>query len=318
MFPDEKKLARLTSVLKMYYEQEMSQKDIAKELGVSRPMVSKMLAEAKRLNMVTITINEVRNMQQMLSNRLKEEFKLKNVVVVKTDKYKEAELERNIAHACYDIYRTTKLEYHRVGMGCGAMIGQLTDIAKLNKDNIIGVQGEIFPLIGGIKASYRSYHTNELVRIFSEVTGLKSTYLYLPALLDSAKEKQLFKRSELYSDIEAYWKKMNIAILNVSNRYSTPDLATSIRFGDALKKKHAVGRYLAHYYDIDGNFIDPEQDNVIQIEIDCLKQSQCIIGMCSGKTDSHSALGALRTGVFTDLVISDILAEKVLNLIDDK
>lgn len=317
MFPDEKKLTRLTAVLKMYYEEEMSQMEIAKEIGVSRPMVSKMLAEAKSLNMVTITINEVKNMQQMLSSRIEDEFKVHQVVVIKTEKKDSSKIQEEIALECFHICQNGKIPYHRVGIGCGSMIGQLSEVAKEKEPQLIGYDGEIFPLIGGFKASYRSYHTNELVRIFSEFTKLTAFYMYLPALVDSEEEKELYKRTELYADIENKWKNMNVALINVSNLYSTPDLATSIRFGSRLKQNHAVGRYLAYYYDIEGNFIEPERDNVMQTEIENIKKAKYVIGMCSDKTDAQSVLGALRTGVFTHMLLTDIVAQKILDLIDD-
>lgn len=316
MFPDEKKLTRLTTVLKMYYEEELSQMEIAKKIGVSRPMVSKMLAEGKSLNLVTITINEVKNMQQILSHRIEKEFNIKEAIVVKTERLDSARLQEEIAIECYNICQRGRIDYHRVGIGCGSMVGQLSEIAKQKKESIKKYDGEIFPLIGGFKASYRSYHTNELVRVFSECTCLKPAYMYLPALVDSAEEKELYKKTELYGDIKGHWDQMNVAIMNISNLYSTPDLATSIRFGNRLRQHHAVGRYLAYYYDIEGNFIDPERDNVMQVDIASIKNSKYVIGMCSDKVDTHSALGALRTGVLTHVVMTDVLAQCILDTID--
>ncbi len=322
MFQDEKKLMRLTAVLKMYYEKEMSQQEIAKEIGVSRPMVSKMLAEAKSLNMVTITINEVQNMQQMLSHRIEENFKVHRAAVVKVERGNIVKTQQDIARACYDICRNDKVPYHNVGIGCGSMIGQLSDIAMSSPTLSTGeapasYEGEIFPLIGGFKASYKSYHTNEMVRIFSEFTGLKASYMYLPALLDSPEEKALYQQTELYTEMQHRWESMNVALVNVSNLYSTPDLATSIRFGRRLKEQHAVGRLLAHYYDIDGTFIEPERDNILQAEQESLKKVKYVIGMCSDTTDVRSAVGALRTGIITHVILTDALARGMLKYLDE-
>ncbi len=322
MLPDEKKLMRLTAVLKMYYEKEMSQQEIAKEIGVSRPMVSKMLAEAKSLNMVTITINELHNLQQMLSHRLEENFKVRQAIIIKTERGNTRKTQQDIAHACYEICRNDKLPNHKVGIGCGSMIGQLSDIA-MQAPGVLHVvppadyKGEIFPLIGGFKASYKSYHTNEMVRIFSEFTGLTASYMYLPALLDSAEEKALYQKTELYIEMQRRWESMNVALVNVSNLYSTPDLATSIRFGKRLKAQHAVGRFLAHYYDINGKFIEPEQDNILQVEQDHLKKAKYVIGMCSDTTDVPSAVGALRTGIITHVILTDTLAHGMLKYLDE-
>ncbi len=66
-------------------------------------------------------------------------------------------------------------------------------------------QGEVFPLIGGIKASFRSYHTNELVRLIASQSGMKASYLYMPALFDSEDEKGMFEQTEAYREIESRW-----------------------------------------------------------------------------------------------------------------
>ncbi len=317
MFHDEKKLTRLTAVLKMYYEQEMSQMEIAKAIGVSRPMVSKMLSEAKSLNMVTITINEVRNMEQVLSLKIEEKFKVRQAIIVNTHQATPQQVQEKIAVACYEICRDGKLPYHHVGIGFGSMIGQLAEVAVEKGPIEKPLLGDIFPLIGGIRASYKSYHSNELVRVFSEFTGLKASYMYLPALLASTEEKEIYQTTELYADAQKHWEQLNVAVINISNLYAAPDLATSLRFGARLKQGHAVGRFLAHYYDIDGNFIAQEHDNVIQADIDSLKKAKYVVGMCSDKTDMQSAIGALRTGVFTHMIITDVLAKSMIDSLEE-
>jgi len=52
------RLQRLTYVARCYYEQVRTQNEIASELGVSRPLVSRMLREARRLGIVEIRIND--------------------------------------------------------------------------------------------------------------------------------------------------------------------------------------------------------------------------------------------------------------------
>ena len=55
MIPADKRIERLTQVARMYYEQNMNQSEIAKAIGVSRPLVSVLLAEARECGIVTIT-----------------------------------------------------------------------------------------------------------------------------------------------------------------------------------------------------------------------------------------------------------------------
>jgi len=314
----ENKYARLTEVAKMYYEQNMSQSDIAKEINVSRPMVSKLLTEARDLGVVTIKINHIVSSQQMLSDKLKDLFGLKEAIVIEKTGGDTLATDLSVSLSVLDLIKSVKSgQGLRVGLGCGSTVGMLTELAA-NSGSVPGeINGELFPLIGGIKASLRSYHTNELVRSFSESTGLRASYLYLPALVESEEEKNLYQNTELFKGIEEKWDAMTVAILNVSNLFSTPDLATAIRFGKRLSDRKAVGRILAHYFDINGNIIEPENDNVVQIGINRLKNTETVIAMCASNLDTTAVLGALRTGIVTHVAISDDLAAKVISLMSE-
>ena len=52
------KKKRLAHVARKYYMEDQKQSDIARDLGVSRPLISRMLSEARELGIVEITIHE--------------------------------------------------------------------------------------------------------------------------------------------------------------------------------------------------------------------------------------------------------------------
>lgn len=51
----QEKRARLAYVARRYYLEDQKQSDIARELGVSRPLISRMLSDARELGVVEIT-----------------------------------------------------------------------------------------------------------------------------------------------------------------------------------------------------------------------------------------------------------------------
>ena len=55
MIPADKRIERLTQVARMYYEQNMNQSEVARALGVSRPLVSVLLSEARECGIVTVS-----------------------------------------------------------------------------------------------------------------------------------------------------------------------------------------------------------------------------------------------------------------------
>lgn len=75
MIPPEKKIERMVNVARLYYEQNKTQNEIAKELGISRPLVSILLTEARTCGIVTISINRVEALRALGGDRLCEEEK---------------------------------------------------------------------------------------------------------------------------------------------------------------------------------------------------------------------------------------------------
>ena len=53
----QEKAERLVQIAKMYYEENLTQSEIAKEIGVSRALICRLLNEAKKYGIVTIQIH---------------------------------------------------------------------------------------------------------------------------------------------------------------------------------------------------------------------------------------------------------------------
>ncbi len=303
---DERKIERLTKIAKLYYEEGATQQEISQKMGVSRPMISKLLAEAREAGIVSIAIHTLKSKKQEMAESIQEAFGLKRVELVGTGDWE--------THGAALLHAVVALLQQRdsikLGIGCGSTLGSLCELVEQGEH--MPIKGDICPLIGGFKATFKSYHTNELVRSLSEKTDLKANYLYLPALLSSQEEKELYRESEIYRQAEYLWKNRNVALLNISSVYAAPDLATSVRFGKKLVEQKAVGRILAHYYDRLGRFIQAQQDNVVQADLDELRAIGEVVALCSNVVDIDSVIGALNTGIFTSIVMGESVAERLL------
>ena len=65
------KQQKLAYVARRYYLEDQKQSDIARELGVSRPLISRMLSEARALGVVEITVHEPGDRSAALLDRLR-------------------------------------------------------------------------------------------------------------------------------------------------------------------------------------------------------------------------------------------------------
>ncbi|MEA4934671.1 MAG: sugar-binding domain-containing protein [Lawsonibacter sp.] len=305
------KQQKLAHVARRYYLEDWKQSDIANELGVSRPLVSRMLSEARELGVVEITVHEPGEQFDSLLDRLRLISSVRSGVLVE-DGEDDRRTNQFLSQGAAELL--DQLVARRLGVGWGHFVGQLVSWLEENPRPNSTVE-DVCPLVGNAGFPIRNYHSNENVRLLAQQLGADPHFLYLPALPESLEEKQVLCSTELYRQIQQEWELMDTALVNIGNFPSTPDFASVARYGDLLQKHHACGRLLAYYFNSSGEIIQSDQDFAIQISIDILNRCPNVVGVCSANTSPRALRGALNTGRFTHLVAR---AELVRALFDEK
>lgn len=310
---DNNKLHLLISIAKLYYLENMNQNEIANLLGVSRPLISKYLMEARNLGVVKIEINDLlinENNECDMSEKLCQTYNLKEVYVIPSSKNKDLN-DQMFADYVLEYFFGVIGDKARIGIGWGSVIGAI--VKKIEANELQRkVSGDVIPLISNAPLSYRNYHTNELVRMMAEATGMNGKYLYAPVICSTASEREIFLNTDNVKGIMEYYEHLDCALIQVRNFPSVPDLATEARFEKKLHSNHAVGMILGYYYDIEGNIIESELDYSIQVPIKSLKKSKRVIGIINARVNTAAAIGAMKLGIFTDIIISDKVVKDLI------
>lgn len=302
------KQQKLAHVARRYYLEGCQQSDIAKELGVSRPLISRMLSEARELGVVEIIVHQPGDRATNLLERLRLSGFIRGGVLVE-DGEDEYATNQALSQGAVDLLG--QIGARRLGVGWGYLIGQL--VTWLEKNPQLGsTVTDICPLVGNASIPARNYQSNENVRLIAQQLGASPHFLYLPALPESLDEKQLLCSTELYRQILRQWEQVDTALVNIGNYPSSPDFASLVRYGSLLQQQRACGRMLVYYFNEAGTVIQSEQDFAIQIPIDILRRSPNIIGVCSANTNEKALLGALRSGFFTHIVARSELVKTLL------
>ena len=118
----QEKQKKLAYVARRYYLEDQRQSDIAKELGVSRPMVSRMLAEARELGVVEITVHDAGTRTANLLERLRLSTSIQGGMLVE-DGADEDATNQLLSQGAVELLR--QLDTRRLGVGWGYLIGQL-------------------------------------------------------------------------------------------------------------------------------------------------------------------------------------------------
>ena len=302
------KQKKLAYVARKYYLEDQKQSDIARELGVSRPLISRMLSEARELGLVEITIHEPGAREAKLLERLQLSSSIRGGILVEEGANDDA-TNRLLSQGAMELLR--RLGVRRLGVGWGYLIGQLVSWLEENPQPNSTIT-DICPLVGNASIPARNYQSNENVRLMAQQMGSTPHFLYLPALPDSLEEKQVLCSTEVYRQIYQQWETLDTALVNIGNYPSSPDFASLVRYGSLLQQQRACGRMLIYYFNEDGFIIQSEQDFAIQIPIDLLKRCPNIVGVCSANTSAKALCGALKSGFFTHIAARSELIKTML------
>ena len=304
------KRKRLAYVARRYYLDDQRQSDIARELGISRPMVSRLLAEARELGVVEITVHDPETRAARLMERLRGMSSVRGGVLIEDSGDNDDE-NRRLSEGAVQLLG--QLGAKRLGVGWGYLIGQIVSWLEKNPQTDSSVT-DICPLVGNASIPARNYQSNENIRLMAQQLGASPHFLYLPALPESIEEKEVLCSTELYRQVYREWEALDTALVNIGDYPSSPDFASLVRYGSLLQEQRACGRMLVYYFNEDGHVIQSEQDFAIQIPVDVLRRCQNIIGVCSANTSAKAVRGALRSGLLTHIVARSDIIEAVFEL----
>ena len=276
---------------------------------MSRPMVSRMLSEARELGVVEIVIHEPGTQAARLLEQLERSHAIRGGILVEEGADDDA-TNQLLSQGAVDLLR--QIGTRRLGVGWGYLIGQLVTWLEENPQPESTVT-DICPLVGNASIPARNYQSNENVRLMAQQLGAAPHFLYLPALPDSLEEKRLLCSSEIYRQIHQQWQQIDTALVNIGDYPSSPDFASLVRYGSLLQQQHACGRMLVYYFNETGTIIQSEQDFAIQVPLETLMQCPNIIGVCSANTSAKALRETLRTGAFTHIVARAALVHTLLS-----
>jgi deoxyribonucleoside regulator len=296
----------LVKVAKLYYEQDLTQQEIAGKMQLSRPQISKMLTKAKKLGIVHISINDslMNKDYHLLLQQLCRNYKLIGGAIIPD----REDVHAMVADAAE--YWGMETQYERqIGIGWGYLIGELVD--KLELEHLKKLEGEVYPLIGEIAIPNRGYRINELTLQLAAALGRQPFTLKVDAFVTSLEEKQQLEQQAVFRQLSGKWQNLDISLLALQNYPSVPDEATEMRFGSVLRTQRAVGSFLSYFYNVNGDILSGENDFAIRASLADLRHSRKVYGV--GLVASRDCiLGALRTGIFTHIILTERQAREVL------
>ena len=310
----------LADVAEMYYLEEKNQAEIAKTIGVTRSMVSRMLTEARESGIVDIRIQRPLHSDLELESALKAKFGLKDVFVVITSYRSGERLTRTLGNAGARMLARYLAPQRTLGLAWGTSISATVDAFEAVESMPI----KVVQLVGAMGARNMEYDGHDLVSRIAEKLGGEAYYLNAPYLSQSAEVAKALLETKSIRETINIGRKADVVLLGVgttSPEYSSFYLAGYVtrRELDDLRKAGAIGDVCGLHFDVNGQpACDDFCERLVSIRRQDLLSIPIRLGVAGGDGKAEAILGALRIKYVNVLVIDSITARKVLELAKSK
>lgn len=313
---EERKL--LVKIAQMYYEEDMTQSTISKELNIYRTSVSRLLKKAREEGIVKITINSNVDETFDLERRMEKLFGLKEVIIspVKANQ-SETEKKKAIGRAGAELLKRIIKKDDIVGFAWGstlaAMVGEFSNCGKK--------EAHFVPLVGGPGLMDTRYHVNTIVYNIANDFGGTAYFIDAAAVVEKKETKDDIIQSHYFEKITELWRDVTIAVVGIGNPNKSSNLIWAGFCGNQeiadLNQRGAIGDICSRFYDINGNLISSDlSDRTIAIELENLKSIPYSIGIAESVEKAPSIIGAIRGKYINTLITTEETADAIMRIVE--
>jgi len=311
---DHRKL--LYKVAKAYYDDELTQQQIAVKMGLSRVKVSRLLHAARQERVVQISIAPPQDSNADIERQLERTYRLREAVVVTctADDTGTIVSELGPVAASYLVRGLGGSEVIALSWGT-AVLSVVDVLAPMDLPEVRVVQ-----LLGGLGELEARTHGAELTRRMAQVLGAKPRLIHAPGIVkDEAVREALIKDTQVADTLELAGR-ADVALVGIgafergSTLLSSKDTLTKAEIGD-LKARGVVGDVALQFFDERGATVDHAINRrTIGVDLPKIKTIGRVIGVAGGAEKTRAIRAAVLGGLINVLVTDDRTAEKLLML----
>lgn len=302
----------ILKVLRLYYERDLTQAQIAKRLGFSRPKVSKLLSEGRSRGLVNVEIAGPTGDFAPLEIAVEDRYGLPEVLVVTTsEEERSTDLAAGMAAGALLARLCTRAS--SLGVSGGKSLRALADALPPKAF----MCGKVVPLAGGMGRLKPSLHSNQICTTLAEKLSAECLYLAAPAIARSPESRDELMSMPGIEEVLAEGSACDVAVVGIGSMISE---STIVQAGYLtpqeflkLREQGVVGDVCYHFLDGSGAPCLPHfSRKVVGLTLDQLRDIPKVVGIATGKQKAPGVEAVLRGGYLSALVCDRDLAQALL------
>lgn len=302
----------------MYYEQNMSQDQIARALMTSRSNISRILSVAKKRGIVEIKINEATKRETEIEEMLISQFGLRAALVAKVPKgtsdYKA------VGQLAVQSFLNHLKPRVKVAISWGRSIQAMVDtLESENRPDLTFI-----PLMGGMTAIPSSHSGETLIRSLAEKFHAQYQVLHAPTIVQSPDIKVALMREPSVASVIDAARTADVAFVGIGSKgaNSSVHILQSAGIEEDSNPEFFEkwsGDLAGRFFDRDGHSIDSRLDSrTVGLDLDEIARIRRVVGVAAGEEKTEGILAALRGGLISELVTSSNCAMRLLEAAESR
>lgn len=310
-------LRLIARVARMYYEQDMRQSGIAKQLGLSQATVSRLLNCSRKKGIIRISVNLPNGVYTELEETLVKKFGLRDVIVVDSLDDSEKLIQRDLGTAAAYYLESAVRPNEVIGISSwSATLVALVD-ALHSVPRKPGVK--VVQILGGVGSAAAESYAIHLTSRMAQLVNGEAIYLPVPGVLTTEAARDILAADEVAQQAIRLYDQVTTALVGIGAVEPSPLLAESGNIFapqelDLLRQEKAVGDILLRFFDQDGSLVKTGlEKRVISMSLEQLSKVSRAIGVAGGSRKYAAILGALRGHWINILVTDHFTARRLAN-----
>ncbi|WP_265447057.1 sugar-binding transcriptional regulator [Flexivirga meconopsidis] len=302
--------ALLTGVARRFYLQDQSKIEIARELGLSRFKVARLLDTARARGIVRIEILGEPQVDYRLSEELIDRLGVASAVVLRPDAEQTMqEVRRDIGvMAARELTRIVTerdvlgLPWSRTVSATVAALEQLPRVPVVQLSGALAIPDVETPV--------------DVVRTAANLSNGTAHHFYAPLVAADADSAHMLRRQPGVADALAQVPQVTVAVVGIGGwapgESTLYDLATA-RERTAMTRAGAIGEISGVFIDAGGERVDGDlADRIITLSAEQLRAIPDVIGLVLGAARVDVVRAAVKGGHVNRLVVDQPLAQALL------
>ncbi|WP_137626317.1 sugar-binding transcriptional regulator [Lactiplantibacillus pingfangensis] len=298
------KIKTALKVCHLYYEDGLSQGEIASKLSISRPTISRLLQFARDHGLLKIEIMDPLKDLDVLAAQLEKKYHLKKVILIFDATNDLEAINPKIGVAAADYLETIVKDGDSIGISWGETLESVANHLHPSKTNNVSV----VQLKGSVSGSEMNNFANDIINKFSNAFHTDAVNLPLPVIFDNATTKQVVMQDRFINDIIQKGINTNIALFT-SGTVRDDAMLFNLGYlsnGEISRlQEQAVGDIVSRFLTATGEIANSGiNDRTVGIPLSALHNKDYSI-LISGSSRKVASIRGALLGGYANVLITD-------------